>query len=88
MLDPIKVAWFAQNKLFVIQGKNNLLQLFKIRSQSTAMNYCQCYLERGLRVLLRRYVVNRELLSACGFPLVHLKAESKDQIPSGPGDLA
>lgn len=67
MLDPIKVAWFAQNKLLVIQGKNNLLQLFKIRSQSTAMNYCRGYLERGLRVLLRRYVVNRELFGCLWF---------------------
>lgn len=65
--DPMEVAWFAPNKLFVIQGKSNSLQLFKIRSQRTAMNYCQPYLERGLRMLLRRYVVNRDLFGCLWF---------------------
>lgn len=60
MLDPTEVFWFTQNKLFEIQGRSNSLQLFKIRSQSTARNYCQPYLEHGLHMVLCRYGVNRE----------------------------
>lgn len=87
--DPMEVAWFAPNKLFVIQGKSNSLQLFKIRSQRTAMNYCQPYLERGLRMLLRRYVVNRDLFGCLWFSTSESQSWIKrPDTASGTGDLA
>lgn len=81
MLDPMEVFQFTQNKLFEIHDKSNSLQLFKIRSQSTAMSYCQPYLERGLHICSCIDVGSTgSCLAGCGFSLVYLKPDSKGQI--------